>query len=740
MVLRVLPYAVALGFLILGLVSAHAWLRQRDPIRAALAWSSGLLGLTALAERVHALTGYTSRLLENATIVLFLTSGYALLLLRHRVMPLRHRTRALTAAIVGGVALLAILAASPVDPALPRAPVQLAAEVAIVLAWSGCVLEPIYRLWRTATRLPAVQRARLRSLSFGYGGLLLVLTVAFITNAARESPAFVLTVNLVALLLLPVLYAAFIPPRWLRRLWRAREEEAMESAVDDLVSFHPDTTSLGGAAVSWAARLVGGDGAVLKDPSGAVVASHGEGVDALPTRPAPERAAVETVPGDRYAIRVPVSMEHGTGILEVVAGAFTPLFGTDEVATLVRYGKTLRGAIQRVKLVEQLREATARSSSMLDAASDLGQGVVVVEGYRVVYANDAYTQITGYTLGELRELRSLMDLAAPDQVEELVERAKARRAGIATEDHYETAMIRKDGRRIEVEVSVKGYQREGSTMLVTLVRDIGDRKRAERALRTAYEREREAAERLRSVDEMKNAFLTAVSHELRTPLTAILGFSRTLQDHGDSLPRSDREDLLERIARGAMKLERLLEDLLDLDRLHRNQLTVMADEVDVAQLVKRVVDEADIGARELTFAAAPAVASVDPSKVERIVENLLTNAAKYSPPDAPIHVGVASSGGGVLIYVEDRGPGVPAELRAKIFRPFERGTHRDDHAPGVGIGLSLVTLFAELHGGRAWVDDGTQGGAAFKVWLPNRDRNETGSVLDAADDRAEVAG
>jgi two-component system sensor histidine kinase MtrB len=113
------------------------------------------------------------------------------------------------------------------------------------------------------------------------------------------------------------------------------------------------------------------------------------------------------------------------------------------------------------------------------------------------------------------------------------------------------------------------------------------------------------------------------------------------------------------------------------------------------------------------------VAWVDSAKVERVVENLLANAGRHTTPDTPVWVTVTRRDDGVLLAVEDAGTGVPQELRAALFEPFRQGPEVAAHAPGVGIGLSLVARFAELHGGRAWVQDRPGGGASFQVLLPD---------------------
>jgi PAS domain S-box-containing protein len=262
---------------------------------------------------------------------------------------------------------------------------------------------------------------------------------------------------------------------------------------------------------------------------------------------------------------------------------------------------------------------------------------------------------------------------------------------------------------------------QGEPMLVQGVMfDITERKLAEQALRESEQREREAAERLRALDDMKNTFLAAVSHELRSPLTSILGLSLTLERAPD-IQGQDRDDLLSRLAANAKKLDRLLKDLLDIDRLNRGIVEPQYRVTDVAAIARRTVEHLDaLAGREVLVRTDPVVIPVDPPKIERIVENLLMNAARHTEADRRIWLIVAPHDGGVRITVEDDGPGVPAELRAAIFEPFRQGPTRSAHAPGTGIGLSLVARFAELHGGRAWVDEREGGGAAFHVVVPGK--------------------
>jgi PAS domain S-box-containing protein len=262
--------------------------------------------------------------------------------------------------------------------------------------------------------------------------------------------------------------------------------------------------------------------------------------------------------------------------------------------------------------------------------------------------------------------------------------------------------------------------RRGGQLLVA--RDISDRRQVEQELRAALDRERVAIEHLRSLDELKSAFLQAVSHDLRTPLASVLGIALTLERSRRELPAADVDDLLGRLALNARRLDRILGGLLDLDRLSRGIVEPRRERIDLGELVAAVVDQAKadlVGDHPVLVEVAPVRIAVDPPKVERIVENLLVNAARHTPPGTPIWVRVDRREPGALLSVADAGPGVPAEQREHIFQPFQRGPSHATHAPGSGVGLALVAQFAGLHGGRAWVEPRAGGGACFQVLLPD---------------------
>jgi PAS domain S-box-containing protein len=228
----------------------------------------------------------------------------------------------------------------------------------------------------------------------------------------------------------------------------------------------------------------------------------------------------------------------------------------------------------------------------------------------------------------------------------------------------------------------------------------------------------ESTRRLAALDEQKNTLLTAVSHELRTPLAGILGAALTLERAGGRLPEEATAELLRGLSAGARKLDRLLTNLLDLEQLTFGVIPLNRRPFDIAALLEQVA------ARWRTEPPWPQVCAtsttvwLDPDKVERIVEELLTNTTRHTPRGTPVWVRADRQGTGLRLAVEDAGPGVLGEMRAVVFERFHHGDTAPSYSPGLGIGLSLVLRLAELHGGTAWVEDRPGGGASFQVILP----------------------
>ena len=343
----------------------------------------------------------------------------------------------------------------------------------------------------------------------------------------------------------------------------------------------------------------------------------------------------------------------------------------------------------------------------------IGEGVVVLDlGGKVVDANLAAKRLLGEPLSRVvgQPARRLLPAWAG-----VVQRQLAN--GGETVEEISAA-----GRIHEVTVSSLTDHLGWPTGQLVVAKDVTERRRVEQQLRDSLEREQASTRHLRALDQMKGTFLQAVSHDLRTPLASVLGIAVTLQRHEQELDREDAADLLHRLSKSARKMDRLLNDLLDLDRLAQPTVSPERECVDLGELVQRVVKETAaelLEQRPVHVEVCPLRLEVDPPKVERIVENLLANAARHTPLGTPVWVRVQPRDRGALLVVEDAGPGVPEQLRDSIFEPFRQGPRLASHAPGLGVGLALVRVFAQLHGGSAWVEERQGRGASFRVHLPD---------------------
>jgi two-component system sensor histidine kinase KdpD len=232
------------------------------------------------------------------------------------------------------------------------------------------------------------------------------------------------------------------------------------------------------------------------------------------------------------------------------------------------------------------------------------------------------------------------------------------------------------------------------------------------------EKESQVSDGLRQLNDVKDTLLHAVSHDLKSPLSGILGAMQTIRrDEEIHLTSHERESLYEVIEQSGRKMNRLIDDMLDLERIDSGSLQPNRKATDVGEMARRVALESrDLQGRPIRIDADHVKVDVDPGKVERIIENLLLNAARHTPPGTAVFVKVQEMPNGVVLIIEDEGEGVPDELKEVLFEPFRQGEGAT--GGGMGIGLSLVRRFAQLHGGSAVIEDREGGGARFVVRLP----------------------
>jgi len=232
---------------------------------------------------------------------------------------------------------------------------------------------------------------------------------------------------------------------------------------------------------------------------------------------------------------------------------------------------------------------------------------------------------------------------------------------------------------------------------------------------------REASEETRA-EQLKRDFVSMVSHELRTPLTPLKGFLKSLLEGAvDDSPEARRE-YYAIMLRQAQRLERLVGDMLDASQIDAGGLVIDLEPVSLSPLLRRLV--ADFREQhdrivELRGVDRRVVALADPFRVEQVVLNLLTNADKYAPEDAPIDVFVTERDHSAIVSVRDGGEGIPKEDLDRIFDRFFRVHEGDGHRrAGTGLGLYIARSLVEAMSGRIWVESEVGVGSTFSFTLP----------------------
>ena len=285
------------------------------------------------------------------------------MLLRYRasIIPLSHRWHA--AAVVLMVAASGSLIAAQALAA--GGTVLTAATIAIILIWSAAIGEPIVRFWLAARQLPAVRAWRLRSLSLGFGGIVAIILFAVSGGALVRDPQIQVVIELFVLAIVPLLFVSFSPPAWLRRQWRASEEQGLHRFMEEF-QLSEDRDTLTKLALDWAMRLVGGESALTLDSAGKPSASRGMNaheIDQLEAQLPHLHQGVNriTVAGsDRTILMLPVAGLAGSGTLVVLAGPFTPGFGVDEMSRVQQFMSGFTTALDRIDLIIQLKASNAR--------------------------------------------------------------------------------------------------------------------------------------------------------------------------------------------------------------------------------------------------------------------------------------------------------------------------------------------------------------------------------------------
>ncbi len=227
--------------------------------------------------------------------------------------------------------------------------------------------------------------------------------------------------------------------------------------------------------------------------------------------------------------------------------------------------------------------------------------------------------------------------------------------------------------------------------------------------------------KLEEANAAKDEFLSLVSHELRSPLTTILGNALTLQGHSSKLDEQTKHDALGDIVSESLRLQNIIDNLLFLARAEQGQLLERETQF-VIHAIEKVVarhQRANPGRRiEITQTSGMRPVTFPAGYLDQVIENLLSNAEKYTPIESPISVEVRRDEHEVTVTVADRGPGIPADQIEHLFEPFYRAPGARRRAAGLGIGLAVCKRLVEAQGGQIWARNRPDGGAEFGFSLP----------------------
>lgn len=376
---------------------------------------------------------------------------------------------------------------------------------------------------------------------------------------------------------------------------------------------------------------------------------------------------------------------------------------------------------QAMRGISEGRDELTRSQAQLQRILDaITQGVVVhAPDGTIVRANPAAERILGLTHDQLVGRHPIDDRwqtihrdGTPFPGEEHPASVTLR-YGVEVHD-VTFGITRADGERRWVHVNSAPLPIPGSDHVgaVATFSDVTD-------LTELNDQLHESLRELAEAAQERAALLSAVSHDIRAPLASIRMMTEILEDRADAITVDQRNELIHRVRVEARRTEGVLVDLVSANRVGAGLHTPRRMRVDLDALVRRAVrdfsgDDHDVRVGQLE---GDLLLWADRAQIERILDNLISNAVRHTPAGSQVVVSALDREGAVRLTVADDGPGVPDHLKAGVFGAYVRGERSADR-PGSGLGLYLVQQFAQFHGGRAWCEDVETGGVRFVVTLP----------------------
>ncbi len=372
---------------------------------------------------------------------------------------------------------------------------------------------------------------------------------------------------------------------------------------------------------------------------------------------------------------------------------------------------TIQDVTEPLRLEAALRESEARLGAIVHNASD-GIWIKDLQG-RYLLINAAGAAISGNTV-ETALGRTDADLYDPETARRITaidERILATGQGEA----YEITVATPLGPRTYFSIKYPYVREESIQGIVVITRDITERNRLEAAFHEQYEQ-------LKQLDRLKNDFVNAVSHELRTPLTSIRGYLEFMEDGIGGELSPQHAEFVGEIDRAALRLTRLVDDLLDFARIQAGTFELRSEPIDLAhkiqKMVSSLVPQAEKGHVVLEVTAEGALPMLgDPQRLGQVLLNLAGNAIKFTPPGGHVTVCGFREGDRLRVEVRDTGPGIALEDLPRLFQKFSQ-LSAGKQKGGSGLGLSICKAIVEGHGGEIGVESRPGEGCVFWFTLP----------------------
>ncbi len=315
-----------------------------------------------------------------------------------------------------------------------------------------------------------------------------------------------------------------------------------------------------------------------------------------------------------------------------------------------------------------------------------------------------------------------LDVLHPDDRSRMIEADERARRTLSSL-FAEYRMIARDGRVVWVSENAAVVKDDvsGAVYWQGVMVDVTERKAAETYRERSHSTLRRKNALLRESDRLKDELISVVSHDLRTPLTSIMGYLELVLDESEGPLTPEQRGFLEVIERNANRLLVLVNDLLFISRANAGKLELDLSGADLGTVAAEVVEaqrpQADEFEVELRLACESVCATVDRARIAELLENLVSNALKFTPAEGSVEVRVSHGDGLAILEVADTGVGISASDRAHLFERFFR-SRGARNVPGVGLGLSIVKAIVDAHGGRIAVTSDAGTGTTFHVEVP----------------------